>query len=107
MFVKSVILVANKWDAVEKDPEVAQRFEERRAWHFTFLPDAPLVYASAKTGRRVDRVLPEAARLADLRARRVPTSELNELLARLVAENPPPNGRSADRVRTSGPDCPS
>jgi GTP-binding protein len=96
---KSVILVVNKWDAVEKDPEVAQRFEERRAWHFTFVKEAPLVYASAKTGRRVDRILPEAARLADLRARRVPTSELNELLARVVAENPPPDGRSGSHTR--------
>ncbi len=96
---KSVVLVVNKWDAIEKDPEIAQRFEERRAWHFTFIPDAPLVYASAKTGRRADRLLEEAARLAELRARRVGTAELNTLLGRLVAENPPPNGRSGRLTR--------
>jgi GTP-binding protein len=96
---RSVILVANKWDAVEKDPDVARRFEERRAWYFTFCADAPLVYASAKTGRRVDRILPEASRLADLRGRRVATSELNEILAKVVAENPPPSGRTGGRTR--------
>lgn len=96
---KSVVLVVNKWDAVEKDPEIAQRFEERRAWHFTFVPDAPLVYASARTGRRADRLLAEAARLAELRARRTGTAELNTLLERIVAENPPPNGRSGRLTR--------
>lgn len=96
---KSVVLVVNKWDAIEKDPEIAQRFEERRAWHFTFIKDAPLVYASAKTGRRADRLLEEAARLAELRTRRVSTSELNTLLGRLTAENPPPNGRSGRLTR--------
>ena len=91
---KSVVLVVNKWDAVEKDPDIARRFEDRREWYFTFVPDAPLVYASALTGRRADRLLLEAARLAELRSRRVTTSRLNELLAQLIAETPPPNGRS-------------
>jgi GTP-binding protein len=96
---KSVILVVNKWDAVEKDPDIALRFEERRAWYFTFCADAPLIYASAKTGRRVDRLLPEAARLAELRGRRVTTSTLNEMLSRVVAQNPPPSGKTGGRTR--------
>jgi GTP-binding protein len=96
---KSVILLVNKWDAVEKDPDIARRFEDRREWHFTFVADAPLIYASAKTGRRVDRVLPEAARLAEMRGRRVATSELNDVLARLVSENPPPSGKRGGHTR--------
>lgn len=96
---KSVILLVNKWDAVEKDPDIALRFEERRAWYFTFCADAPLVYASAKTGRRVDRVLPEAARLADMRGRRITTSQLNDILVRVVAENPPPSGKTGGHTR--------
>jgi GTP-binding protein len=96
---KSVLLVANKWDAVEKDPDVARRFEERLTFHFKFLPDAPLVYASAKTGRRVDRVLPEAARLADVAHRRIPTARVNEVLRQAVREAPPPSGRSRYQTR--------
>ncbi|MFN8176379.1 MAG: ribosome biogenesis GTPase Der [bacterium] len=96
---KSVILVVNKWDAVEKDPDIARRFEDRREWYFTFVADAPLLYVSAKTGRRVDRILPEAARLAELRGRRVGTSQLNDLIRRLVAENPPPSGRQGGATR--------
>ena len=96
---KSVIVVANKWDAVEKDPDVARRYEDRLEFHFKFLPDAPLIYASAKTGRRIDRILPEAARLADIAARRIPTARVNELLRRIVGETPPPSNRSSKTTR--------
>ena len=96
---KSVIVVANKWDAVEKDPDVARRYEDRLSWHFKFLPDAPILYVSALTGRRVARILPEAARLAEIRRRRVPTSVLNETLRKLLAEHPPPSARSARITR--------
>jgi GTP-binding protein len=96
---KSVILVANKWDAVEKDHDTALDYENRLSWHFKFLKDAPLIYASAKTGRRVDRLLPEAARLADVRRRRIPTAEVNDVLRRLVRDNPPPSNRSSRQTR--------
>jgi GTP-binding protein len=96
---KSVILVANKWDAVERVHDTARHFEDRVAWHFKFLPDAPLVYSSAKTGRRIDRLLPEAARLADIRRRRIPTAEVNAALRRIVAEHPPPSNRSSRMTR--------
>jgi GTP-binding protein len=96
---KSVILVANKWDALEKDHHVAERFEDRLAWHFKFLSDAPLIYGSAKTGRRVDRILPEAARLADVRRKRISTAEVNAVLRRIVAEHPPPSNRSNKHTR--------
>jgi len=97
--LKSVIVVANKWDAVEKDPDIARRYEDRLKFHFKFLPDAPVLYVSAKTGRRVTRILPEAARLARTRAQRVPTARVNEVLRRLVAQNPPPSNRSSRITR--------
>ncbi len=91
---KGVVVVANKWDDVEKDHDTALKYEDRMKWHFKFLPDTPLVYASALTGRRVGKVLPEAARLADVRRRRIPTAQVNEVLQRLVHEHPPPSARS-------------
>ncbi|MGQ0720384.1 MAG: ribosome biogenesis GTPase Der [Candidatus Eiseniibacteriota bacterium] len=96
---KSVILAVNKWDALEKDPDVARRFEDRIAWHFKVLSDAPVLYVSAKTGRRVDRILPAAAKLAEVRSRRVPTAEVNEVLQRIVEQNPPPSGSSRRATR--------
>ncbi|MBZ0267039.1 ribosome biogenesis GTPase Der [bacterium] len=96
---KSVIVVVNKWDAVEKDHDTALHYENRMDWHFKFLPDAPLIYTSAKTGRRIDRLLPEAIRLADIRRRRIPTSQVNDVLRRIVGEHPPPSNRSRKQTR--------
>ncbi|GJM45017.1 MAG: GTPase Der [Gemmatimonadota bacterium] len=96
---KSVIVVANKWDAAERDHDAALRFEDRMSWHFKFLPDAPLFYMSALTGRRIDRLLPEAARLADIRRRRIPTAEVNSVLRRIVSAHPPPSARSTRHTR--------
>ena len=96
---KGVVVVANKWDIVEKDHDTALKFEDRMKWHFKFLPDSPLVFASALTGRRVGRILPEAARLAAVRRRRIPTARVNEVLRRLVEEHPPPSGRRRKTTR--------
>jgi GTP-binding protein len=87
---KSVLIVVNKWDAVEKDPEIALRFEDRFRWHFKFLPDAPILYVSAKSGRRVDRILPQALKLAEVRARLIQNDRVNEVLREIVQANPPP-----------------
>jgi GTP-binding protein len=96
---KSVIIAANKWDAVEKDADTARKLEDRIHWHFKFLPDAPVLYVSALTRRRVDRILPEAARLAEIRARRIPTARVNEVLRGIVAQHPPPSNRSRRLTR--------
>jgi GTP-binding protein len=96
---KSVLIVVNKWDAVEKDPEIALRFEDRFRWHFKFLPDAPILYVSAKTGRRVDRILREALRLAEVRARRIENQRVNEVLREIVEANPPPASRGRGQTR--------
>ena len=47
----------------------------------------------------MDRLLPEAARLADIRRRRVPTAEVNNVLRRIVAQHPPPSNRSTKLTR--------
>ncbi len=96
---KSIVVAANKWDAVEKDPDVARRFEDRFAYHFKFLADSPILYVSAKSGRRVERVLPEAKRLADVRATRIGTARVNEVLREIVDGSPPPANRSARLTR--------
>jgi len=95
----SVILCVNKWDAIEKDHDTARKFEDRVKWHFKFLPDAPLVYCSALTGRKIGRILPESARLAGIRQRRIPTAQVNEVLRKLVESHPPPSARSTKLTR--------
>ncbi|MDQ6747194.1 MAG: hypothetical protein M3010_03690, partial [Candidatus Dormibacteraeota bacterium] len=57
---------------------------------FQFLPGAPVIYASARTGRRVEDVLPTAMSVADARKKRIPTGEMNRLLRDALASHPPP-----------------
>jgi GTP-binding protein len=96
---KSVLVVVNKWDAVEKDPEVALRFEDRFRFHFKFLPDAPILYVSAKSKRRIEKILAEAKKLAAIRAKRVEGEQLNEVVRAIFEENPPPASASRRPIR--------
>lgn len=84
------IVVLNKWDLLGGE-ERARKAEEAVRERFAFLPYLPLLRVSAKTGRHVDRVLPEAARVFDNFRRKIPTSALNEALKDLAARVSPPS----------------
>jgi GTP-binding protein len=87
---KGVVLVVNKWDLlpVEERDDKAWRLKVDHA--FKFIPGAPVVYASARTGRRVTDVLPAALRVDANRNRRIPTPELNRVVQKAMEDNPPP-----------------
>ena len=74
---KGIVLVLNKWDAVEKDEHTADKWLKRLRREAPYLAWADIVFASALTGQRVERILREALRVAEERYRRVPTGELN------------------------------
>ncbi|MCC7446591.1 MAG: ribosome biogenesis GTPase Der, partial [Anaerolineae bacterium] len=65
---RSVVIVVNKWDALEKDNETMKTFTETVQHRFDFIAYAPILFISAKTGQRIHTVLPTAAR--EHRARR-------------------------------------
>ncbi|MGC8762878.1 MAG: ribosome biogenesis GTPase Der [Acidobacteriota bacterium] len=83
------IVVLNKWDLLGGE-ERARQVEEAVRERFAFIPYLPLLRVSAKTGRHVDRLLPEAARVYDNFRRKIPTSALNEVVRDLVARVSPP-----------------
>jgi len=91
---KGLVLVLNKWDAVERDPRTADEWLHRLRRDAPYLAWAAIVFASAKTGRGLDRVLGEAVRVADERLRRIATAELNSLIAAAVRAHPPPPVRN-------------
>ena len=70
---KGVVLVLNKWDAVEKDEYTADQWLKQLRREAPYLVWADIVFASALTGQRVERILNEALRVAEERYRRVPT----------------------------------
>ena len=87
--MKSVVVLVNKWDLVEKDAYTIYDFEAEMREALNFIPYAPLVFMSALTGQRVNKVLETAMQVYDERMRRIPTSELNRIVRTAVAEHAP------------------
>ena len=76
---RSVIIVVNKWDVVQKSHTVTADFENDIREKLKFLSFAPIVFISAKTGQRVQKLYGAIKEVYAARFQRVPTSELNEL----------------------------
>jgi GTP-binding protein len=91
---KGVVLVLNKWDAVEKDGHTADAWLKALRREAPYLAWADIVFASALTGQRVDRILEEAKRVAEERYRRVPTGDLNRVVTDAVRAHPPSHVRN-------------
>jgi GTP-binding protein len=89
----SIIIVVNKWDAVEeKGTNTVYEFERELRRQMKFLEWAPLLFISALTGQRVLKVLPLVARANEARNLRVPTSQLNKFFEESIAQ---PRGGTA------------
>jgi len=88
--LKSVIVVVNKWDVVEKDEHTLVEYTRKLRSAFHFLDYVPVLFISVKTGQRCNQVLPLALRVQEERLTRVPTAELNRIVREAVARHPPP-----------------
>jgi len=80
---KSLILVVNKWDLIEKDTFTAHQMESEFRMQMRFLDYAPMLFVSAKEGQRVFKALQLSSEANDARLERIPTAELNEFLRKL------------------------
>lgn len=86
----ALIIVVNKWDLVEKDSKTADRFTKKMQREWGFLAYAPVIYVSAKSGQRVERIFDLAKRVYLNAERRIQTSRLNDLLATWTRRKQPP-----------------
>jgi len=87
---RGVVVCFNKWDAVKKADRTYVEIEREFRRKCGFLDYAPVLFISAKSGQRIDKVLETAWRIKEARATRIATAELNRVIARIVARNPPP-----------------
>jgi GTP-binding protein len=86
-----LIVLVNKWDLIEeKDANTARQGQEALIAKAPFLRYVPFLYVSALTGQRVRKVLELIVQVAETRELRVPTAEVNKVLAELVERNAPP-----------------
>ncbi len=90
---RAVVIVVNKWDAVEKDEKTMKAFEQNIREHFQYLDYAPIVFLSAKTKKRIHTLIPMINVASDNHALRVETSVLNDVIMDAVAMNPTPTDK--------------
>ncbi len=90
---KACIIAVNKWDAVEKDDKTMDVMRKKLMNDFSFMSYAPIIFISAKTGQRVDRLFDLIKYVDEQNALRVTTGVLNELLARATARVQPPSDK--------------
>ncbi len=90
---KAVVIAVNKWDAVEKDDKTIYKFTENVRNILSFMPYAEIVYISALTGQRLNKLFETIDIVRESQDRRVGTGALNEILAEAVAMQQPPNDK--------------
>ena len=88
---KSCVVIVNKWDAVEKDSYSMEEFTNTIRRDLNFMDYVPLLFISAKTGQRVDQVLPMALRVQEERLARLTTSKLNAVIHKAQDAHPHPS----------------
>ncbi|MFS0576729.1 ribosome biogenesis GTPase Der [Sporosarcina sp. 179-K 3D1 HS] len=90
---KGVMIVVNKWDAVEKDDKTMDLFTKDIRENFQFLDYAPIAFVSAKTKQRVHSLFDKIIMISENHALRIQSSVLNEVIEDAVARNPAPTDK--------------
>jgi GTPase len=93
---RGLIIVVNKWDIAEKDDKAAAKYEKAAREKAPYLNFVPFLFTSALTGQRVTKVLDIILKVNAERHRRVPTAQINERLAELIARRQPPQAAGRD-----------
>lgn len=88
---KSCVVLVNKWDAIEKDNFTMDAYTEKILNDLNFVSYVPILYISAKTGQRVEQVLPLALRVQEERLARLTTSTINEIIHKAQDAHPHPS----------------
>lgn len=88
---KGVVVLVNKWDLVEKDHTTMLQYEEKLREELAPFNDVPIIFTSTLTKQRIHKALETAMEVYENRIKKVPTSELNDLLLPIIGATPPPS----------------
>jgi GTPase len=88
---KSVVVVVNKWDAVEKDTNTMEQYTEVIRRELNFMDYVPIQFISALTGKNVEKILPLALRVQEERLVRLSTSQINRIIQNAQDAHPAPS----------------
>lgn len=90
---KACIIAVNKWDAVEKDGHTMDKERKKLMNDFSFMSYAPIIFISAKTGQRLDRLYELIKFVNEQNSMRISTGKLNDVLAAATARVQPPTDK--------------
>lgn len=90
---KACIIAVNKWDIVDKDGKTMDSYRKKLMTDFSFMPFAPIIFISAKTGQRLDRLFELIKYVNEQNTMRISTGKLNDILADATARVQPPTDK--------------
>ncbi len=90
---KACIIAVNKWDIVEKDGKTMDSYRKQLMKDFSFMPFAPIIFISAKTGQRMERLFELIKYVHTQNTMRISTGKLNDILADATARVQPPTDK--------------
>lgn len=90
---KGIIIAVNKWDAIEKDDKTIYRHTEKIRQILSFMPYAEILFISAKSGQRINKLFETIDAVIENNSMRVATGVLNEIVAEAVAMQQPPSDK--------------
>jgi GTP-binding protein len=87
---KGVVVAVNKWDLLEKETNTMKEYEDKLREELAPFNDVPIIFTSTITKQRILKVLESAMMVYQNRLQKIPTSELNNVMQNIIAQNPPP-----------------
>ncbi len=90
---KGSIIVVNKWDLVEKDNNTVKTFTDKIRTALAYMPYAPIIFVSAKTGQRLPNIYKLIAHVQNQRNTRITTGMLNDILSEAMMRTQPPSDK--------------
>ena len=90
---KGIIIAVNKWDAIEKDNNTVKQHTEKIRQILSFIPYAEILFISAKSGQRLNKIFELIDVVIENNSMRVATGVLNEIVTEAVAMQQPPTDK--------------
>ncbi|NQX91178.1 MAG: ribosome biogenesis GTPase Der, partial [Flavobacteriales bacterium] len=87
---RGVVIMANKWDKVEKDHSTYEKFKKAVQEKIAPFTDVPILFTSNVTKQRIIQSLEQALEVYENRKKKIPTSKLNDIILPIIDHNPPP-----------------
>lgn len=88
---KGIVIMVNKWDLIEKETGTAEAFKKEIFEKIAPITYIPVIFASATEKQRIFQVMEKAVQVYENKTKKVPTSQLNDLLLADIERNPPPS----------------